>query len=98
MADSYNPPAACLGRARVGNRWAYGFSLLTLSFSGAITLSNPLVAKKFRWTHKFVCVTLQGSPPIGVALTSRGFVPRLTPLRRLPGVVAFANVDPQLAA
>lgn len=30
-----NPPAACLGRARVGNRWDR-FSLLTLLFSGDV--------------------------------------------------------------
>jgi hypothetical protein len=37
LTPEKNPPVVCLGRARVDNRWAYRFSLLTLLFSGVIT-------------------------------------------------------------
>lgn len=36
-----NPPVVCLGRARVDNRWAYRFSLLTLCFQEYLQRLNP---------------------------------------------------------
>src|SRR5450759_2297116 len=56
-----HPPAACLGRARVGNRLAL-FSLLTLLFSGAMILETRLCQESFG-AFQFSRCFLTHSPP-----------------------------------